>query len=137
MNEVIDMLREVNEEVSCALELPEEDDLVIIEEELLVALPPDLRMYLLEASDVVYGALEPVTVADPHSHTHLPEVAAEAWSIGLSRELIPICAYKGGYYHIAEDSEVGYWSPDHPVDEDSDEHWQDFWQWAEQVWLES
>jgi hypothetical protein len=87
MDDVIDMLRERNEPVPVPLELPDEDLLVEIEEQLYVALPDDLRAFLLTVSDVVCGRLEPVTVTDPNSHTFLPEVAAVAWSLGLAPAL--------------------------------------------------
>ena len=78
MEDVIDQLIELAEVVPVPLELPEEEDLVEIEEALFLPIPFELREFLLKVSDVVYGTLEPVTVADPHSHTYLPEVAATA-----------------------------------------------------------
>ena len=92
MEDVIERLREENEPVPVPLELPDEDLLVEIEEELLISLPPEFREFLLTVSDVVYGRIEPVTVTDPQSHTYLPEVAATAWDEGLPREYIPLCA---------------------------------------------
>ena len=80
MEEVIEQLRELNEPVPVPLELPDEELLVEIEEQLLINLPFELREFLLKVSDVVYGHLEPVTVTDQQSHTFLPEVAAVAGS---------------------------------------------------------
>ena len=57
MEEILELLRESNQPVPVPLELPDEDDLVVIEEELLLPIPRDMRLYLLEASDVVYGTL--------------------------------------------------------------------------------
>ena len=76
MEEVIDELRERNEPVPVPLELPDEETLVEIQEQILIHLPYALRDFLLTVSDVVYGHLEPVTASDPHSHTFLPEVTA-------------------------------------------------------------
>lgn len=132
MEEIIEQLRERNETVPIPLELPEEDDLVEIEEQLLVPLPDDLKDFLLSVSDVVCGSIEPVTVMDPHSHTYLPEVASVAWENGLPRELIPICEIADGIYAISEDGDVMLWSDDEDV-----EHWDTIWDWAESVWLES
>ncbi len=73
MEDVIERLREENEPVPVPLELPDEDLLVEIEEELLISLPPEFREFLLTVSDVVYGRIEPVTVTDPQSHTYLPK----------------------------------------------------------------
>lgn len=130
MEDVMDILRERNEPVPVPLELPDEDLLVEIEEELLISMPDDLRYFLLTVSDVVYGKLEPVTVTDRNSHTYLPEVAAVAWSLGLPRRYLPICERNGAYYCISQDGTVLLW--DQRI---SDESWENIWQWAREVWL--
>lgn len=132
MEEVIETLRERNVDVSVTLELPSEDDLVKVEEEILIPLPGDLRTYLLEASDVICGRLEPVTAVDPRSHTYLPEVCAQAWDIGLPREYIPVCELMDGYACIAQDGKVHHWSREQGLEEE----WEDFWDWCSEVWLE-
>jgi hypothetical protein len=91
VEEIIEQLREANEPVPVPLELPDEDLLVEIEEQLFIDIPFVFKEFLLTVSDVVYGSLEPVTVTDPQSHTYLPEVAANAWDVGVDRSLIPIC----------------------------------------------
>ncbi len=131
VNQVIEQLRYCNEEVPTALRLPNEDELVVIEEELLISLPYPLREFLLTVSDVVYGALEPVTVTDPNSHTYLPEVAATAWSVGMPRHLIPLSEVKGDYYCVDLEGRVLFWSHDGLADE----QWDSIWQWAKEVWL--
>ncbi|WP_086929343.1 SMI1/KNR4 family protein [Agarilytica rhodophyticola] len=131
MEEILEELRELSEDVSVALELPTEDDLVLIEEEILISLPHALRVFLLEASDIIYGSIEPVTAADPRSHTHLPEVAAQAWSMGMPREYIPIAEYDGGYACIAEDGKVSFWSSNGMLEN----KWDDFWLWCRDVWM--
>ena len=133
MEDVVDELRESALELSAPLELPDEDMLVEIEEQILVPLPFELREFLLQVSDVVFGSIEPVTVTDPHSHTYLPEVAANAWAEGMPRELIPVCEHRGEYYGISEDGEVVRWA-DGEVTEDS---WPSIWLWARDVWLNS
>ncbi|MCB1665910.1 MAG: SMI1/KNR4 family protein [Pseudomonadales bacterium] len=130
MEDVIDQLRERNEPVPVPLELPDDDLLVEIEEALCVALPDDLRLYLLLVSDVVCGHLEPVTVTDPNSHTYLPEVAAVAWSLGMPRRYLPVCEYEGGYYCMGHDGEVRYWQ-----ETMSEETWESLWHWVRDVWL--
>jgi hypothetical protein len=133
MEEILELLREHNQLVPIPLELPEQDLLVEIEEELLLPIPRDMRTYLLEASDVIYGSLEPVTVADSHAHTHLPEVAATAWSLGLPRYLLPLCETYGNYYCVEPEGEVVFWR-----DGDlTDETWPSVWHWVRDVWLES
>ncbi|WP_263081257.1 SMI1/KNR4 family protein [Endozoicomonas sp. Mp262] len=133
MEDIIEILREKAVDIPAPLTLPDEDDLVSIEEELLIPLPQDLREFLLQLSDVVYGSLEPVTVTDPHSHTYLPEVAAIAWDTCVPRHLIPVCEDNGSYYCINEEGSISHWSSG----EESDESWGSIWQWVREVWLES
>ena len=137
MEDVIDELRERALDVAVPLELPDEDQLVEVEEQILISLPYELREFLLQVSDVIYGSIEPVTVTDSQSHTYLPEVAANAWAEGLPRELIPVCEYHGEnsveYYGISEEGEVVRW-----VDgEVTDDSWPSIWLWVRDVWMES
>ena len=111
MEDVIEQLREQAETVPVPLELPDEEDLVLIEEQLFVALPFEMREFFLKVSDVVYGTLEPVTVADPQSHTYLPEVAATAWSLGISRELVPLCEAHGAIIALAQKARLALLIP--------------------------
>jgi hypothetical protein len=132
MEEILELLREYNEPVPVPLDLPDHDQLVQVEEELLLPIPRDMREYLLLASDVVYGSIEPVTVADPHSHTYLPEVTAVAWSLGVPRHLMPLCEVDGAYYCVEPEGEVVLWRDG----ELTDDNWQTIWYWVREVWLE-
>ncbi|UQY36898.1 SMI1/KNR4 family protein [Pseudomonas fulva] len=134
MEEVIEQLRELNEPVPVPLELPDEELLVEIEEQILINLPFELREFLLKVSDVVYGRLEPVTVTDPQSHTYLPEVASVAWSLGVPRELVPICEDQGNYYCVEQDGTVLLW--DGEEEDLTDDSWDSVWHWVREVWLE-
>lgn len=132
MDVVIKELRAVNEPVPIPLELPDMDAIVEVEEQILVSLDREFRRFLLTVSDVVYGTLEPVTVADPHAHTYLPEVAATAWSLGVPRRLVPVCETRGDYYCANALGEIVLWRDGRLVD---DEPWEDIWHWARDVWL--
>ncbi len=132
MERIIEELRACNEPVPVPLELPDMDDIINAEELIFLSLDGEYRQFLLTVSDVIFGHLEPVTVADPNSHTYLPEVAAMAWSLGVSRELIPLCEDRGSYYCTNEAGEVVHWK-DGDITED--EPWANVWQWAEGVWL--
>ena len=132
MEEIIEMLREANESTAVPLDLPSEDELVEVEEQILLPLPYELRCFLLEASDVICGTREPVTVADPRSHTYLPEVTSQAWEEGMSREFIAICAYPDGYAYIAQDGKVGLWTY---ADGETGKEWETFWHWVQEEWL--
>ena len=85
MEEIIEQLREANEPVPVPLELPDEDQIVEIEEQLFIDIPFVFREFLLTVSDVVYGSLEPVTATDTQSHSYLPDVAANAWDAVVDR----------------------------------------------------
>jgi len=134
MQELIDELHEAAEDVPVPLELPEYDHMVVAMEQILMPLHDDFKEYLLEASDVVFGTMEPVTVADPSSHTYLPEVTAYAWSIRMPRDMVALCEYRGGYYCVSLEGEVKYW-----VDGryDDDQTFENIWYWVRDAWLES
>lgn len=132
MEEVLERLQTLAEDIPTPLELPDEDQLVRVEEELLLPIPRDFRYYLLTASDVVYGHLEPATAADPHSHTYLPDMAASAWSYGLPRYLLPICETSAGYYCIDPNGLVLLWEHG----EFAEQQWDTLWDWIAEVWLE-
>jgi len=133
MEDVVDQLRESNISTASYLELPSEDDLVLVEEEILLPIPREMRSFLLQVSDVIYGSLEPVTVADPGAHTHLPEVTANAWANGLSREFMVLCQVGNDYYCVSQEGEVSLWQEG----ELADQTWEDVWHWVEEVWLAS
>ncbi|MDQ7049916.1 MAG: SMI1/KNR4 family protein [Enterobacterales bacterium] len=133
MEDTIDIIREAAVKSAVYLELPSHDQLVEVEEEILLPIPRDFRTFLLECSDVLIGRLEPVTVADPGAHTHLPEVTANAWANGLPRDLMVVCQDGDHYYCISQEGEVQYWQEG----ELTDQVWLDIWQWAEDVWLKS
>lgn len=132
MDEIIQALRERNEEVPVPLDLPSEEDLKDVEERLLITLPWEYREFLSSVSDVVYGSIEPATAADPHAHTYLPDLAAEAWDLGMPRHLVPICQSGRGYYCIDPDGVVYLWSEKKLADRD----WESIWAWAQEVWLD-
>jgi hypothetical protein len=133
MDELIEELREANQPVPIPLELPEEDDLVEVQEALFISLNEDFQQFMLTVSDVVYGTLEPVTASDPTSHTYLPEVAAIAWDAGLPRDLVPLCEHQGNYYAVTEEGEVQYWEGGVKTEQT----WETIWYWARDVWLNS
>lgn len=133
MEDIIEALIEGSEAVPIPLTLPDDELLVEIEEQILISLPSEYKEFLLEVSNVIYGSIEPATVTDSQSHTYLPELAAFAWDIGLSRELIPICQVGNDYYCIEQDGTVVFWFQQN-IDEES---WDSIWQWAKEVWLDS
>ncbi len=134
MEDVIELLRELNQPVPVPLDLPDDDDLLNVQEQILIHLPHELREFLLTVSDVVYGHLEPVTASDPHNHTYLPEVAATAWDLGLPRHLVPLCQDGERYFAVAADGEVLLWSI--TLNDYLEDSWETVWHWVRDYWLD-
>lgn len=132
MNEIAEILKSRSIKTAFPLELPEVEDIVNAQEEILIHIPVQFRDYLLHCSDVIYGQFEPVTIADPLSHTHLPEVAAEAWARGMPREYIPICKHDEQYYCVDEDDSIYLWSSE---DQDPEPICDSIWAWVRDIWL--
>ncbi len=132
INEIAEELQERSIDTAFPLELPTLEDIVEVQEEILIHIPPNFRDYLLHCSDVIYGKLEPVTVTDNHSHTYLPEVAAEAWERGMPREYIPLCQMGESYYCIGDDDTVYLWQT---TEEEPEEISENIWHWVRDIWL--
>lgn len=133
MQDVIHKLRRKNQMVPVPLDLPDEDQLLDIEEALLISLPRDYRDFLLQVSDLVVGSVEPATAADPNSHTYLADIIAEAWNRGVPRDQIPFCEHQGSYYCLDMEERVQQWKGQGFTGEE----WSSIWDWAEDVWLAS
>ena len=133
LDAAIHQLRELNEPVPKPMRLPSTAAVAAAERELGVTFHPDYRKFLLEASDVVYGALEPATIGRKRAHTDLVSMANEAWTqMELPRALLPICEDNGDYYCMNERGEVVYWSHAGATDE----RWPSLAAWIQQVWIE-
>jgi len=131
MEEVVEELRDCAEQVPVPLELPDMDKIIEAEEEILIGLPYDFKQFQLKVSDLVLGSLEPVTIADPSSHTYLPEVTAQAWNDGLPREYIVLCQAGDDYYCVDEQGTIKFWCNG----EISVQDWESVWHWARDVWM--
>jgi SUKH superfamily protein len=133
LDDVFQELRERNEPVPVPLRLPTTAEVDAAERQLGVRFSPDYRRFLLEVSNVVYGAIEPATVTPFSGYRYLPDVAEIAWNaMGLPRELLPICEDNGDYYCLNRAGEVVFWSHDGATDE----KWSDLAAWIKQVWIE-
>lgn len=131
LNEVIAELRELNESVPEPLRLPTPAEVDAVQEKLGIRFHPDYVRYLLEASDVVCGTLEPATVPEDSGHTYIVPMATHAWAAGLPADLVPIAEDNGDYYCMNARGEVLYWSHDG----ETDEEWPDLATWIEEVWI--
>ena len=74
-------LRNLNEPVLRPRPLPTEADVAAVERRTGISFQADVRRYLLKASDVVFGVLEPVTIGG--GHTDFEEVlrSARQWEV--------------------------------------------------------
>jgi hypothetical protein len=131
LSDTIAKLRSLNEPLPRPARLPSDAEITQIEFELGVVFPVDLRSYLREASDVVFGTREPVTVTIPGSHTDLRWVARAAWDTGVPRDWIPVCEDNGDFYCARPDGSIALWAHDGA----SGETWSSFAEWIEQEWI--
>lgn len=132
LSDVIAELRELNEEVPKPLRLPTAYEVSAAENRLGVKFPEDYRRYLLEASDVVFGPLEPAIVIPDAGHLGLVDIAETAWGqMEMPRNLLPFCEDNGDYYCLNQSGEVEFWSHNGVTDE----KWKDLATWIKEVWI--
>ena len=133
LSDVLAQLRDLNEPVPKPLRLPTEAEINLAENRLGMKFPRDYRRYLLEASDVVYGTLEPAVVTPDAGHLSLVEIAESAWDeMDLPRDLLPFCEDNGDYYCLTADGAVKFWTHNGTTDE----NWEDLATWIKEVWIE-
>jgi len=133
LSDVLAQLRGLNEPVPKPLRLPTEAEINLAENRLGMKFPRDYRRYLLQASDVVYGTLEPAVVTPDAGHLSLVEIAESAWDeMDLPRDLLPFCEDNGDYYCLTEDGAVKFWTHNGTTDE----NWEDLATWVKEVWIE-
>jgi len=135
MQDILEYLEENAVETAFGLELPTEDRLVDVEEELLMPLPREYRHYLQHHSDHIYGSLEPCTAADPHSHTDIVDVTSNCWEQGMPRTHICVCDDQDGAWAIDQDGSIAWWLRGTDEIDDSKTH-ESWWHWVRDVWLE-
>lgn len=123
-------LRHRNQAVPRPLRLPTDQDVATAERELGVSFPAEYRRYLLEASDVVVGTLEPCVVVPGAGYLDLVQTTRRAWDAGVPDDLIPICEDNGDYYCLDHDR-VRFWSHDGTTDE----AWPNLASWIAEVWI--
>jgi hypothetical protein len=131
IEEAIERLRRHSEPTPNPLVLPTEQQVATIEEALGIRFRPDYRTFLLKASDVVFGSIEPATITSPESHNHLPKIIESARDFGVPDELFPFCEDNNDFYCLDTSGEVVFWSHDCS----SDESWSDLAEWIELEWI--
>lgn len=132
LTETIAELRSLNEPVPRPFRLPTEAEVRSAEARLGVSFPADYRRYLLEASDVAVGTLEPAVVTPDAGHLDLVSMAESAWDeADVPRDLLPFCEDNGDYFCLNARGEVVRWSHDGVADE----RWPDLARWIREVWI--
>jgi hypothetical protein len=129
---VIAHLRTLNEPVPRPRRLPTENEVDAAEARLGLIFTPDYRSFLLRASDVVYGTIEPATVTTNAGYLDLVDMATEAWNLGVPEAWLPFCESDGDYFCLDSEGRVLLWSEDGPTDES----WPDLAHWIQAVWLD-
>ncbi len=133
LSEVIVELRELNEPVPKPFRLPTEAEVSASEKRLNVKFHEDYRQFLLEASDVVVGTLEPAMVAADCGYLDLCEIAEYAWDeMELPLTLLPICEDNGDYFCLNKKGEVEFWSPDGATKD----KWENLATWIKEIWID-
>ena len=131
LQEVISTLRSLRHEVPIPARLPTEAEVDAAEKELGVHFPPDYRYFLLHASDVTYGVLEPAQVTPNAGHTDLVTVARDAWEAGVPPEFLPFCEDNGDYFCLEAEGSVAMLSHDGL----RGGVWPDLADWIQDVWI--
>lgn len=131
MDSIIAQLRALNEPVPKPPRLPSLDEIAAVEQRFGFAFHSDYKQFLLEASDVVLGTLEPTTIPNDSGHTFIGSVVIDARQQGLPSNLVPIAEDNGDYYCMQPTGEVVFWSHDGATEE----HWPDLATWIRKVWI--
>jgi hypothetical protein len=114
------------------MRLPTPNEVADMQATLGVTFHPSYEKFLLQASDVNIGGLEPATITRPASHTYLPKVVEGARQWGVPDELFPICEDNSDFFCMTEDGKVVLWSHDgmwKPT------VWPNLESWIHEVWL--
>ena len=125
-------LRERNEPVPRPLRLPTEVEVDSVQRALGIPFPPEYRYFLLNASDVTVGAIEPAIVIPGSGHLDLVNVTESAWQAGVPQDHLPFCEDNGDYYCLTPDRGVVLWSHDGRFSG----RWASLADWIQQVWLD-
>ena len=132
IDDAIRELRARDESVPTPSRLPTEGEVAAAERVVGQRFPADYRRFLLDASDVVFGALEPAVVTPDAGHLDLAAVVRDARALGVPDDLLPFCEDDGDdYYCLTPTGAVRFWSHDGLADES----WPDLATWIRDVWI--
>jgi hypothetical protein len=132
LDEVIFELRSLNESVPNPMRLPTKEEVSNAELEIGFEFHPDYRKYLLEASDVIFGVIEPATLTIPGCHTDLHKISRVAWkNYSLPKNLLPICQDNADFYCMNKLGEVIFWSHNGWTNV----KWPNLASWIDEIWI--
>ncbi len=135
LDTALQLLRDNRESVPKPLRLPTAEELASAESDLALSFHHDYRRFQLEASDCVFGTLEPALVLpDLMPYLDLRKTAMDAWSIGAPRDALPFCQDNGNYFLLNSAGHVGYFDHD---DSSANFGHGDLAAWIVEDWLES
>nr|WP_159063671.1 SMI1/KNR4 family protein [Thaumasiovibrio occultus] len=132
--EAVALLIEKQETVPRPLRLPTEEEVAAAERQLNFPFPSQYRYFMLHASHVCYGVLEPALVLpDLAPYLDLIALAKRGWEQGVSNDHLAFCGDNGNFFTINQSGEVGYF--DHH-EADVELGGGDFKDWILEDWLE-
>lgn len=127
-------LKKKDEPVPKPPSLPSPRQVSRAEKRLKMTFPPQYTKFLLEASNVTVGTIEPATLSGKGADD-LVGLAKEAWKqSGVPRELLPFAYDNGDYYCLDASGRVLHWYHDSRQVERT---WPSFAAWIKRVWLKS
>lgn len=134
IDQVLELLKERRETVPKPLRLPTEIGVKQAELDLGFEFPEQYRKFMLEASDVVYGTLEPgLVLPDLMPYICLRNIAKNGWAIGVPKEVLPFCSDNGNYFTLSQSGNIGYYDHDDSSHRESEAEFKD---WVMEDWLE-
>lgn len=133
----ISELRKRDEEVPIHAKLPVLENLEKIARELNLEIgkdiPSDYVHYLLDASDITFGLLEPVQITDNESkYNYLPELMEEMKAYGIDNKGIPLCNDNDDIYYMSKDKKIHLYS--HELKKEIDQ-WENLADWILNEWI--
>jgi len=110
LDEVLDELNSLDEPGLKKPRPPNEEEVNNAERDLGVMFHPDYRRFLLTASHVTFGILEPAVVTLEPAYRNLSKVARSGWKMGVPRDFLPICDDNADFFCLASDGSIHFWS---------------------------
>ena len=96
-------------------------------------IPSDYIHYLLTASDVTFGLLEPVQITDEDSkYNYLPSLMEDMESFGIGEKGLPLCNDNDNIYYMTKDGKIFLYSSEENQDIDQ---WDNLADWILNEWI--